>query len=84
MLPIKTGTDGALVVPLTTRWNAARAAAPEQTKKQLPDYNPNFGEVTQVKLYPSMNIRPMGNPTSDRPTVINPLDFMKGNPFSNV
>jgi hypothetical protein len=79
MLPIKTGTDGALVVPLTRRWNPK--AAPEQSKKAVVMAPPILGSVESIPIYPTMETGPVSSPTSQKPTAINPLDFMRGNPY---
>jgi hypothetical protein len=81
MLPIKTGTDGALVVPLTRRWNQGGKAAPEQFKQGIPSYQLNTGNVDSIPIYPTVETAPLGSYTSQRPTIINPLDFMRGNPY---
>jgi hypothetical protein len=81
MLPIKTATDGALVVPLTRRWNTKGAPAPEQTKPGIPNYQLNTGNVDSVPIYPTVETAPIGTYTSQRPTILNPNDFMRGNPY---
>jgi hypothetical protein len=79
MLPIKTGTDGSLVVPLTKAWNGK--AAPEQSKKALVMAPPILGSVESIPIYPTMETGPAASPTSQKPTALNPLDFMRGNPY---
>lgn len=78
-VPNKTGTDGSFVVPLTQRWN--RVAAPEQGKKALTLSRPLLGNIDSIPIYPTMETAALGNPTSQRPTVIDPMDFMRGNPY---
>lgn len=80
-IPLKTGTDGALVVPLTPRWNKNGIAAPEQGKAANLLYPQVFHTIDTVPIYPTVQTIPMGNPTSARTTVINPMDFMRGNPY---
>jgi hypothetical protein len=81
MLPIKTGTDGALVVPLTQRWNHGGAPAPEQFKPANVMPPVTLASVEAIPIRPSVETIPQGIVTSDRPTVLNPLDFMRGNPY---
>lgn len=78
-IPNNTGTDGALVVPLTSRWNTK--AAPEQQKKSIGISFPMMGSVDSIPIYPTMETAPLATNTSQKPTALNPLDFMRGNPY---
>lgn len=78
MLPIKTGTDGALVVPLTRRWHESAAALPANDKAGTVFRTFPTRSIDTVPIMPKLETNPVGTGMTQNTTVIDPMDFMKG------